>query len=742
MKKYSRYNCYKGCTTMYTLAEAINLISASQDMKEDDFCLLEAKVELYKKIFFGFGNTQEEAKTFLDKKKDFLKFLSEEQKEAYADNLLVQINSLYDDAEAEYQSRTKGIDGRSREGYEENAIPFDEARLASGADFKYPFTRFSKLTNLPISREYRCNDSGVYVYSKRELDYVRVCDALSIKSMPYDAANRTQYIEIEYYVYHPKKEVRSVSMAAEEITRNTYTLLVSYGIVVDNPKLLTTYLNTLRSIDHTTKKIVHCKANISYGYPQREDGTTDYSYFIGADEKNQVIPIEDYRELDKAIFNEKGTANGFIDFLDEVSKGKYTIDFQMVVSASLSCIVQAYVNNGLNIVAPQSYIFVGRTSIGKNLLGAIANNIWAAPLATSLICSSDSSTAYMNTVRYRQMYLPMIIADLQDLIDKIGVKGVSELVFNHSNGQAGGRSTVTGGVRAFRYWLCQMIAFNESDVFSSNPALGGGADARHIILNLNVDLKDRWLTEKTPKSYMTMENKNYAVLGKAFIEAMRSRTPEDIADRFNQITEELDALGVQEKQANGLAMLCLTDELAKQFHLRPEDWEILSPERLINWIGVKEVKDSDFEIYKLLSEQVLKDYSYEPTDSRAMEVTAPFKSVDEIYKSRMKTDTEIRGRIVWEKKDERGNWQMCTKGERERAILVIPSLQLHQLIKHLKDISGMEIYNWSKAKWAQQGWLIKNGKEYTFKDKYRIDITRPRDSRNRETHYCIVLYEE
>lgn len=191
-----------------------------------------------------------------------------------------------------------------------------------------------------------------------------------------------------------------------------------------------------------------------------------------------------------------------------------------------------------------------------------------------------------------------------------------------------------------------------------------------------------------------------------------------------------------------MAMLCLTDELAKQFHLRPENWEILSPERLINWIGVKEVKDSDFEIYKLLSEQVLKDYSYEPTDSRAMEVTAPFKSVDEIYKSRMKTDTEIRGRIVWEKKDEHGNWQMCTKGERERAVLVIPSLQLHQLIKHLKDVSGMEIYNWSKAKWAQQGWLIKNGKEYTFKDKYRIDITRPRDSRNRETHYCIVLYEE
>lgn len=747
MKKYSKYNCYKGCEFMCTLFEANALIDTDKVITEEDFSLLEARTELYKNFFAGFGNTEEEKKEFSDKKKDFFKCILHWDGEDYAENLQSQIELLYEKAQGEHQERIHSIHASSKEGYQEGMLPFEASKIAEMTETLYPLTHFSKLTNLPIKKEYQCTDKGVYIFSKNDLIYVRVCDALSIKSLPYDEGSSIQYLELEYYNYKEKgsisKEVKSVCMPAEEMSKNAYSLLVAQGIVVDSPKLLTGYLNDLRSVDHETRKIKHCRANLSYGYPEKEDGTIDYSCFIGCDKENKIIPIEDYRELDKAVFNAKGTAEGFKNFLEEVSKGKYTIDFQMVVAASLSCIVQAYVNNGLNAIAPQAYIFVGRTSIGKNLLGVIANNIWAAPLKNSLICSSDSSIAYMNTVRFRQMYLPMILADLQDLIDRIGVNGVSELVFNHSNGQAGGRGTVTGGVRSLRYWLCQIIAFNESDVFSGNPTLGGGAEARHIILNLNVDFKDKWLTENSPKTYMALEQENYGVLGKAFIEAMKSKTHKEMVQRFYEVTDKLELLGVQEKQANGLAMLCLTDELAKEFGLLPASWERLSEKRLIEWIGIKEVKDSDFEMYKILSEQVLKDCSYVPIDTKIFERTSIYsQTVEQVYQSRMKTETEIRGRIVWEKKDASGEWTTCSKENRERSILVIPNLQLQQLVRHLKDISGMGIYNWSKPKWAQQGWVLKNGNEYTFKDKYKIDITRPRDSKNRETHFCIVLYEE
>lgn len=747
MKKYSKYNVYQGCATMHSLTEAIKLVSELSTATGDpvgELAKIESKVSLYNNIFYGFGNTAEQEKEYQKIKKELLSSLSTDD-EAFTELVVKETAKNTADAMAEYQERINSIDRRSKAGFEEGFEAYDEKKVGRKKQTIYNQTNFSELTNLSIGRAFRCNDDGVYIYDEKELDYVRVSDAVSIKSIPYDMGKGTKYIELEYYDYIPVKKVKSLFIPAEELVSGKYNLLVSKGVVIDNVKLFTKYLNDLRSIDHKTKQIKHCRANMYYGYPRNEDGTIDYSVFIGCDEENQIIPLDEFYEFDKAMFHSKGTVDGFKNFLSVVSKGKYTIDFQMIVSASLSCITQAIINQGMNVIAPQSYIFIGHTTIGKNLLSAIANNVWAAPFEANLICASDSTLPYLNSVRYRQMYLPTIIADLQDLIDEAGVKAVSELVFNHSNGKAGGRSTVTGGAREMKYWLGQLIAFTESDVFTSNLSLGGGADARHIILNLNVSLADKFITEKPPITYMGIENENYAVLGKAFVEAMKSKSHSDVMKRFNEIQAEMEAFGVQNKQTNALAMLCLTDELGKEFGLLPDEWEVLSAERLINWVGVKEVKDLDFEAYKMLSEQVFKDRSYVPIDSDIFNTTDPFRkvSVDQIFASRMKTDSEIRGRIVWEKQDkESGKWVQCKKCERERSVLVIPNIQLKQLISHIKEISGMDIYHWSKSKWAENGWLIKNGKEYTFKDKYKIDITRPRDSLNRETHYSIVLYEE
>lgn len=735
-KKYSKYNVYQGCTTMCSYKEAVEEINTGK-VSADTLHHLEARVILYQRLFAGIGNKKEEAEEFKKKCNNILSSFSQDEKDEYQVNLQKEIAEQYDEASKEYLNRISNISPISTAGKEDGIVAFDRKMIKENKQIEGKMTRFKRLSNLHIPLEYRCDDKGVYKYDKKEMDYVRICDAISIKSLLFDDIGQQQYIEIEYY---DEGKVKSICFGASQLANSTYEKLMQIGIVINNKHLFTQYLNDLRTVDRELPTIKKGKANMSYGYIKKEDGSLDFNIFIGIGKENKIIPLQEYTTLDSSIFCKKGTVDGFIDFLAEVSKGKYCIDFQTVVAASLSCIVQAYINNGLNIVAPPAYIFVGRTSIGKGLLSAIANNIWSKPDAVSLICSSDSSNTFMYAMKHRIQYLPFILADIQDLLNRSGkdVTAIADIVFSHSNGQSGGKGTITGEIRSnMRYWQCPLIAFNEADVFSGSSKVTGGADARITILDLKIAPEDRYLTEKSPQSYLDFENENYGVLGEAFVLAMRDKTPKDIVKRFSEITSELEVFGVQEKQANSLGMLVLTDELLREFGLIPSEWNALSCKRLVDWNGIKKITDPTEEMYTLMSEYVVKDPSYVSTDDEVFTKNTE----KEVFDFRMKTEREIRGRIVYERKNENGEWISCHKAVRERSLLLIPALQLEQLFRHLKKESDLETFGFDKKRWAQNGWLLKSDTGYTFKGKYRIGITRPYDSKNREYHYAILLKE-
>lgn len=744
MKKYSQYNCYKGCTFMCTLSEATADIDAKKVSLEDLF-KLEARVELYKKFFYGFSNTEILESDFKTRKTMILSGYTEDDMKEYDLKVLEEINENYDMAEKEYLERITNVKASLEDGKNEGER-FDIKKYDFDNTTKYRFTRFSEITNIPIMSKYRCTDDGVFVWNNRTGDYDRVSQALTIKRILYDAGADRQYLELEYIDFLTKS-VNSVCMPAGLLAKSTYDTLMDAGVVIDNPKAFTQYLNDLRTADIDCKKIVQGKAQMSYGFAKKEDGSLDTSCFIGLDEENKVIAQQEYKALDKNIFKSKGTVEGFIKFLDHVSKGKYTIDFQMIVAASLAGIVQSIINNGIGMLAPQTYIFIGQTSIGKNLLCYIANNIWCAPQKGSdLIATSDSSNAFTYALKNRLMVLPFILSDIQDLIDREGIDAVTDIVFRHSNGQSGGKCLANGEIRTnTKKWENVMISMNESDIFTNNSKITGGADSRYTIINLNV-ANGETLTEKNPKSYFVEENQNYAVLGKAFIEAMKNEKMEDLANELFEITDELSSFGVQEKQANSLGILVLTDELARKYKLIPETWEPLDSVRLLDWIGVKQITDPATAMYHMISEHVFKDTSYVPSDDDYFTSGRIKRGLSEktIFDERSKTTMEVRGRILWQKKDQDGNYVECGKADRERSLLLIPNKQLQDLFTYINKETEIKSFSFDKRKWVQNGWLLTNGSEnnYLFKDTFKISVTRPRDSKNRESYYAIVLYED
>ena len=141
-------------------------------------------------------------------------------------------------------------------------------------------------------------------------------------------------------------------------------------------------------------------------------------------------------------------------------------------------------------------------------------------------------------------------------------------------------------------------------------------------------------------------------------------------------------------------------------------------------------------MYHLLSEHVFNDVSFVPNDDPLFRKTINEKA---IFDSRNKTKDEVRGRILWQKLDYKGEYVACEKKERERSLLLIPKTQLDTLFRYLEEENKVTGFSWNKKRWAAGGWMLTNNGEYLFKDTFKISVTRPRDSKNRETYYAIVL---
>lgn len=743
-KKYSKYNVYQGCANMCNLKEAIEAIDAGEYTDENMY-ELEARITLYNKLFGGISNTEAQKRNFNERKEFILRKQTDDEKEEYLVNLQNAIAELEEEASKEFLERTNDINLGSTAGKEAGTPAYDK-KTSAGTSAQ--MTRYSKLNNLPVPLNYKCTDEGVFVYSNTEYDYVRICQAVSINTICFDDETNTQYIELQYYKNENITSVTTFAMPSEELANGKYNQLIKTGFSICNQKAFTRFINDLRTCGITNKMLEIKKAALSYGYPEGEDGGFDFTKFIGIDEDCKILPSASFESYDKKILHSKGTLEEYIEFLTEISRGYYQIDFQMVVAASLSGIVQAYITENSGKIAPGVYLFAGRNSIGKNILANIANSIWSLEGKNTLIANSDDSASNLAAVKDRFKILPLIIADIQDLMNKKdGILELAQTVFAHSIGTSAGRATTTGEVRNNKkQWFNNLICFNENDVFTHNSKLNGGASARLVVLPLGILKKDRWLTEKDPSTYMSLQDKSAGVLGKAFVLGMREKNQEEIKEMYYKTILELKKdFDVQEKQAASLAMLILADYYAMEMNLLPVEWEPLTAKRLIDWIGgAKKVADMNEELYNLLSELAFKDPSYVANDDASWEACVKINGSEQAaFDSRMKDKNEVRGRKLYQKKNASGDWEEGTSTDHDRCLLLIPKHNLKQLLTYIETTSGIVGAGFDPRTWAANGWLLPSSPNiFTHKDTFKISVTFQRNSKRRENYYAIPLKED
>ena len=96
------------------------------------------------------------------------------------------------------------------------------------------------------------------------------------------------------------------------------------------------------------------------------------------------------------------------------------------------------------------------------------------------------------------------------------------------------------------------------------------------------------------------------------------------------------------------------------------------------------IRDKEGIVYRILSEEAVKDISFVPVDDKY------FDGTQEAFDLRCKTAQEVRGRIYYEQRTESG-YVKCSKEKRDRTLLLIPKNQLNQTLKYIEeenDIKG------------------------------------------------------
>jgi len=269
MAKYSKYNVYQGCELMCNLKEAIQSIDAGE-YTADDMHKLEARLELYNRFFGGISNTDEQKKMFEAKRDFILRELTEDDKDEYRANLQEELALSEEDARKEFLERVNSINPNSAKGKEVGVIAYDKNKAEKSGVGTNQMTRYSSLKNLPILLNYKCNDDGVFVYSQQEYDYVRICQAVSIKSISFDYETNTQFIQLEFYEYETDGRIKVITLPAEELANGKYNQLIKAGFSISNQRLFTRFINDLRYTAIKNKAIAIKRAALSYGFPISE----------------------------------------------------------------------------------------------------------------------------------------------------------------------------------------------------------------------------------------------------------------------------------------------------------------------------------------------------------------------------------------------------------------------------------------------------------------------------------------
>lgn len=602
------------------------------------------------------------------------------------------------------------------------------------------WSTYTLLNQIPINKEYIATDDGIFISEynskSKEIEKKLICEAFTIVSVNSDRNRNEEFTEIQFIEYSlGTPQVISKQIATKSLTeKEGIKELQAAGFTIANDMgykkfiaLVKVNLNTLtrKGIKNTNTKRFF--GSSKYGF-EIVDGEKNFDNFIGLD--NPILPNSAYNDFDKKLFKQKGTLEGFKNYLEWIAEdSKCKTIYKQVVGIALTSVVKAFI--GGTVDNPE-YCIASPTSTGKGFLGNIICAIWGAIGKENTIrCSSSSSLAGLKALKDRLHLIPIIIDDIQDrLKNKNGLAELCDWVYEHTNGSNTIKAQADRSISQYNYsWENTLIMFSEKEDLGQ---LKDGGATRFALFKTGL----KRATSKTAGEFISQKNineidkrqrANYGHLAPAFINKMKYYySCHSIDTEFDKVCKQYAyKMNCTSKDASLYALVEYTYNLAYDFGLLPESWGRMTyEENMANYENNK-VVSTDEEIYNLLRDRVLTQTASYIDDS--------IKLTQNQYEEREEKGQAVRGRIT-----------IKEYNYVHYKIAVIPKDVFGQNVIDLEKKHDLTTIKVNPKNWIENGWLIPDNRGRSDHD--GTNITREYDKNNdllrtKERCYWLVLQD-
>ena len=606
-------------------------------------------------------------------------------------------------------------------------------------------SNYTNLVQIPIDERFDAAEDGVFLceWDKEKRKFVRkyqISQPITIESIVQDRNRNEERVNLSFKSIVIDEEgnintvVKSKNIPNDLLTeKEGISALKKEGFKISSAGDFKTFLNTtLINIDRLNEVGIETDTkryfgSSKYGF-EKINGEYNFSNFVGID--SDILPDNNFAELDNSLFCKKGTLEGQINFLELIAENsKCKTILQLAPAMSVAGVVRCFLGRA---VAIPFIIIQAPSSTGKGFIENIIVSIWGRIADNRLIVSSDSSTAGLKAFRDRAELLSVISDDVQPILDTPGGdKEIHQMAYEQTNGINTIKANANRTISEYQYtWNCPLIANCETE--GIDEILKNGSRTRALIFKTGLkretsSFKGDKVSEVNFDVLDTKQHENYGHIGVEFVNKIREYNKvANMKAEFSEIKDAYRFYTGNDKTAALYALLHYSYKLLKQFDLLPKSWSDITVNDLIKFYDKDIVASTDEQIYQLFVNRILdQPLNYIPANEKLESQNA--------YDEREKNGQKVRGRIDVEEYNGK-KYKICK----------IPTKTFNENIIDITKKNGIEFNKVNAKTWVDNGWIIPNSNGQASVS--CTNITRKFDKnddlrRSNETCYKLILDE-
>jgi hypothetical protein len=396
--------------------------------------------------------------------------------------------------------------------------------------------------SIPVGKSYQnmkcgswvANENGVVSYSVIGMEQ-RACyhPILPVRRLSNVETNEEK-ITIAYKRDHRWKEHtfdKEVISSANKITS-----LSKYGIAVtsETAKHLVKYLADVEYMNMDDIELGYSTSKLGW------HGTDFIPYDSGIEFDGDV----DFRQLFEAI-QPRGDADVWLDHVRKLRKTN-RIEIKFMLAASFASVLVKPLG-----CLPFIVDLWGETEGGKSVALMLAASIWADPGGSRYKSTEVSLEARADMLNN----LPVLLDDTSNAKKNIA-DNFETIIYMLCSGKGKSRSNKQLGIERERNWRTCFITNGERP-FSGYVTQGGA-------INRIIEVECGNNVFEDPAQTAELIKTHYGYAGRAFVEAVKSITTDDLHAQFNEICNQLYNSDKMQKQAMSVACVLLADKIATE----------------------------------------------------------------------------------------------------------------------------------------------------------------------------------